>query len=86
MLLPALLAWRLRDRQVAALASAAPSRLWLVGRALAEGLCWGTACWIKPFVLVPAAACWLAAAVHARLSRSSAASTPAPASPAPPAR
>jgi hypothetical protein len=54
MLLPALLAAELRLRrwERAGRAAFLP--------AAAEGLLWGAACWIKPFVLVPACACWLA--------------------------
>jgi hypothetical protein len=49
--LPAVLAcrWRVRQRE-------RPSARW----AFAEGLVWGLAAWVKPFVLVPAAAVWLA--------------------------
>jgi hypothetical protein len=35
-------------------------------RVLAEGLYWGIAFLIKPFVLVPAAACWLCSAIQVR--------------------
>jgi hypothetical protein len=62
MLLPALAALYLRRRQLDDLADpgAPPGRLGL--RAFAEGLCWGAAFWIKPFVAVPALACWLLSA------------------------
>jgi hypothetical protein len=62
MLLPALLALGLRQRQLEdLLAPPTPLRA-LAGRALLEGLCWGAAFWIKPFVVVPALACWLLSA------------------------
>jgi hypothetical protein len=51
MLLPALLAVALRCRQIEASFS--------FPRAFAEGLLWGAAFWVKPFVVVPALACWL---------------------------
>jgi hypothetical protein len=35
----------------------------LAGRALLEGVCWGAAFWIKPFVAVPGLSCWLLSAV-----------------------
>jgi hypothetical protein len=62
MLLPALLALDLRRRRV--------DHLILRGRlspadtlgSLLEGLLWGAAFWIKPFIAVPALACWLAGA------------------------
>jgi hypothetical protein len=66
MLLPALAALYLRRRQADALARTDPQPLRLAVRALLEGFCWGLACWIKPFVLVPAAACWLTAAASSR--------------------
>lgn len=53
MLLPALLAVHCRRRQLAS-----PSRLWH----FLEGLCWAAAFWIKPFVAIPALACWVASA------------------------
>jgi hypothetical protein len=56
MLLPALIALHLRRRQLTAAHMA-----W----GLAEGLCWGAAFWIKPFVAVPAVACWVISAVLA---------------------
>ncbi len=59
MLLPALGALQLRHRQVSRLTDPRETagKVWLGG--LAEGLCWGAACWIKPHVAVPALACWL---------------------------
>jgi hypothetical protein len=62
MLLPALAALELRHRQVEIGTAGLPRRAFL--GAFAEGICWGVAAWIKPFVLVPAAACWLASSVH----------------------
>src|SRR5262249_54048729 len=53
--LPALVGLWLRRAQAA--------RLERVGRAffpgLLEGIVWGAACWVKPYVIVPAAAAWL---------------------------
>jgi hypothetical protein len=63
MLLPCLVALHLRYRQVERLATGLwpqPSAgLW----AFVEGLCWGAAVWIKPFVVFPALACGLVSAV-----------------------
>jgi hypothetical protein len=59
MLLPALGGMWLRRRQLAELTGPDPSSLRLALGAVAEGLCWGVAFWIKPFVAVPALACWL---------------------------
>ena len=59
MLLPALIALALRRRQVAALLAGDLSAASTLIRAWGEGLCWGAACWIKPFVVVPGLACWL---------------------------
>ena len=56
MLLPALLALGLRGRQVERLSEGARGGF---GRAFVEGLCWGAAVWIKPFVVVPALLCWV---------------------------
>jgi hypothetical protein len=55
MLLPALLAVRLRAR---------PGASFLGG--VVEGALWGAAFWIKPYVAVPALACWLVSVVAAR--------------------
>jgi hypothetical protein len=59
MLVPALAALSLRLRQMRRLgfAGASPSRI--VVSAFAEGVLWGAAFWIKPFVMVPAVLCWL---------------------------
>jgi hypothetical protein len=62
MLLPSLSALTLRREQVVALAAGETSGRSVVLRALLEGLCWGVGFWIKPFVAVPALACWLASA------------------------
>jgi hypothetical protein len=64
MLLPALGALELRRRRVEATCGSRASRRALFLTACVEGLCWGLATWIKPFVLVPAAACGLVASVR----------------------
>jgi hypothetical protein len=64
MLLPALAALHLRRRQLAALVDAPGSRWAVAGRAGVEGFCWGIAFWVKPFVAIPALACWLFAALQ----------------------
>jgi hypothetical protein len=71
MLFPALGALLLRRRQVVCLEgsktdlnpfySLAPATFL---RALAEGLLWGAAFWIKPHVAIPALACWLVTCVY----------------------
>jgi hypothetical protein len=53
---------------LAELIAPAPSPRRLGLRALAEGLCWGAAFWIKPFVAVPALACWLTSLLLLRRS------------------
>jgi hypothetical protein len=60
----------LRLRQVGSLQLGADARP-LAARGFAEGVCWALAAWIKPFVVVPAAAVWLASAgvVRGRASR-----------------
>ena len=57
MLLPSLMALELRRRRAvrALTEQATPARHRL--EAVAEGVCWGSACWIKPFVIIPAATC-----------------------------
>jgi hypothetical protein len=62
MLLPAVVALWLRERQVTLILKDS-SGFALPGSALLEGLCWSLALLIKPFVLVPAAACWLASLI-----------------------
>ena len=64
MLLPVLLALRIRRRQVRALGTRVPRSVVLASTC--EGLLWGAAIWIKPFALVPAMGCWL---TSVRLSR-----------------
>jgi hypothetical protein len=63
MLLPALGALFLRQRQAAALADAAVSPRALVGRSLAEGVLWGVAFLIKPYVALSAVPCLLLTSV-----------------------
>lgn len=64
MLLPALGALLLRRRQVATLQDTRPALRAVTLRAVAEGFCWGMAFWVKPFVAIPALACWLVAAAQ----------------------
>jgi hypothetical protein len=66
MLLPALGGMWLRQRQLEELAGSTPAPLRLAIRGMGEGLCWGTAFWIKPFVVVPAVGCWLTSLLLAR--------------------
>jgi hypothetical protein len=61
MLLPALLALHLRRIQLSNPTESRP-----LAKSLLEGLCWGAAFWIKPFVAVPAFLAWLASAVWCR--------------------
>ncbi|HEY7422903.1 MAG TPA: hypothetical protein VH682_01460 [Gemmataceae bacterium] len=68
MLLPATVALCLRNRQLCAIAAKAASAT-VFGWAVLEGLCWGAAFWIKPFVAVPALACWLVGAFSVRRGR-----------------
>jgi hypothetical protein len=63
MLLPSLTALCLRNRQVIDLGNDAVPGRRLALRAYAEGLCWGIAFLTKPFVALPALACWLVGAV-----------------------
>ena len=60
MLLPCLVALRLRGRQSDRLAEGDSSGLFRW--AFVEGIIWGAAFWIKPFVAVPALACWIVSA------------------------
>jgi len=62
MLLPALVSLWLRRRQVGRLAAAPAPWGGVLGMAALEGACWGAAVWVKPFVLLPALAAWLAGA------------------------
>ncbi len=59
MLLPALGALVLRCGQVGRLSRPPESPSRIAALALAEGLCWGSAAWIKPHIVFPALACWL---------------------------
>jgi hypothetical protein len=58
MLLPALVALHLRGRQVAALADPDAPRRWIAGRSVLEGICWGSACLVKPYVAIPGILAW----------------------------
>jgi hypothetical protein len=70
MLLPALGALWLRQKQADALARAASRLPELLLRGLVEGLCWGAAFIIKPFNAGPALVCWfLSAALTWRVRR-----------------
>jgi hypothetical protein len=60
MLLPALAALHLRQRQAVALAGRSLPARRRAGLSLLEGICWATACLIKPFVALPALLAWLA--------------------------
>lgn len=62
MLLPSLLALGCRWRQLEALRSPHPLTRREMVRPLVEGLLWGAAFWIKPFVAIPALVCWLSGA------------------------
>jgi hypothetical protein len=64
MLLPVLLALRLRRRRLGSFDGRSMGRVAL--SSATEGLLWGAAVWIKPFALVPAAATWLASVRRAR--------------------
>jgi hypothetical protein len=66
MLAPALAALLLRSRRSPGVAP--PGVSTLVGWSFVEGLLWGAAFWIKPFVAVPALACWVLAARQAALA------------------
>jgi hypothetical protein len=66
MLLPALLALRQRQRQLGRWRQPGARLAGLFGAAVLEGLFWGAAFWIKPFVIVPALLVWLASLLLAR--------------------
>jgi hypothetical protein len=68
MLLPAAAALCRRDR-LSRTPAAASAGATVVQWAVLEGLFWGAAFWIKPFVIVPALACWLVGALAVRRSR-----------------
>jgi hypothetical protein len=63
-LLPALVGFSLRCRQVVRLAGASAHAGRAVAWGLIEGLCWGAVVWIKPQLIVPGLACWLMSAVY----------------------
>ena len=69
MFLPALAAIGLRWRQMQRLASGeAPDRevfLW----SIVEGFIWASAFWLKPFISIPAIACWLASSTRSSVRR-----------------
>jgi hypothetical protein len=69
MFLPAVAGLTLRRRQVERLSLPAPTVLSIMGPAVLEGLCWGAAVWIKPFVFVPGLACWLVSLFLVRKAR-----------------
>jgi hypothetical protein len=69
MFLPAVVGLTLRRRQVERLSRPASTVFSIVGAASLEGLCWGTAVWIKPFVFVPGLACWLVSLLQVRKAR-----------------
>jgi hypothetical protein len=68
MLLPALAALGLRARQVKQLTRADVGLIRLAAWASLEGALWAGACWIKPFVAVPALGVWLVSAREIRRS------------------
>jgi hypothetical protein len=68
MLLPALIALAICRRQVGRLTDPKVGALRLAAWSALEGALWAAACWIKPFVAVPALAAWLIAARKARPS------------------
>ncbi len=69
LLVPALGALHLRRLQTERIAAAESSGWRIAGWALVEGLCWGAGVWLKPMVVVPAAACWLVSAMATRRVR-----------------
>jgi hypothetical protein len=69
MFLPALVGLTLRRRQVGRLSQPAASVFSVAGPSFLEGLCWGAAVWIKPFVFVPGLACWLVSLLLVRQAR-----------------
>jgi hypothetical protein len=62
MLLPALLAVGLRQRQLTELTAPRPRLPAVVALGVVEGTLWGAAFWIKPHVAVPCVFCWLVGA------------------------
>ena len=69
MLLPCLVALQIRRRQAERLAVPEVPTGRLLLWAFAEGLAWGAAVWLKPFVVVPGLACWLISAAATRPRR-----------------
>ncbi len=69
MFLPAVVGLTLRRRQVERMSRPASTVFSIVGPAILEGLCWGTAVWIKPFVFFPGLACWLVSVFLVRKAR-----------------
>jgi hypothetical protein len=69
MLLPATVALYLRRRQIVRAASGSRSLRSAAGWAVVEGICWGLAFWIKPFVAVPGMVCWLVSLIQIRRAR-----------------
>jgi hypothetical protein len=65
MLPAALLALTLRQRQARRLAEPAVAGRAVTAWGFVEGVLWGSAFWVKPFVAVPALLCWLLSARHA---------------------
>jgi hypothetical protein len=65
MLIPALIALWLRQRQIDYLQGETVSLKGVALRSLVEGLFWGTACLFKPFMIVPGGLCWLVGATLA---------------------
>jgi hypothetical protein len=61
MLLPALVALELRRRQAGRLLGGTVSAAGVALAGVLEGLVWGAAFWIKPFVAAPGFGCWLVA-------------------------
>jgi hypothetical protein len=70
MLLPALLALNLRQRQLAEVAGPRPASVRIVCLGLTEGFLWASACWIKPYAAVPCLVCWLTSARYLRATTS----------------
>ena len=64
MMVPAVGAAWYRLRRTEAARSGAKSHGWLFGTGAVEGAIWGLAVWIKPHVVLVAAACWAASAMR----------------------
>lgn len=65
-LLPAMLALTMRDRQVIRLIRGRAESAPIFVYAFLEGVCWAAAVWLKPFVLIPGLYCWLVGAAEVR--------------------